>query len=109
EVREVWHEGRMDVRPNNLITAFPQLLGPSPPIVGSVQFRRALLHGMDRQQLVDALMAGLSQPGHSFIAPDDSLYAEIQASNVRYDFDPRRAAQLVADLGYAKRADGILG
>lgn len=107
QIRDRWQNGRLDVRPYTWTVMFPQFLNSSPPIVASTQFRRALLHATDRQQLADSLMAGLSQAAHSFIAPDDALYKEVESSTVRYEFDLRRATQLIEELGYTRGADGI--
>jgi peptide/nickel transport system substrate-binding protein len=107
QVRDQWREGHMDVRPGNTTVMFPQFLNPTPVIVGNVQFRRALLHALDRQQLADSLMAGLSQPAHSFIPPDDALFKEVESSTVRYEYDSRRATQLIEELGFVRGSDGF--
>ncbi len=107
QIRDQWREGRMDVRPSNTTVMFPQFISPSPAIVTNVQFRRALLHAIDRQQLSDSLTAGLSQPAHSFIAPDDALYKELEPSTVRYEYDPRRATQLFEEVGLTRGSDGL--
>jgi peptide/nickel transport system substrate-binding protein len=107
EIRDHWNEGRMEVRPNNSVVMFPQFLDPTPAVVRDVNFRRAMLHAIDRKQLSDTLTAGLSQPAESFIPPDDRVYKEIESYNVRYEFSPTRAAQLIEGLGYAKGSDGV--
>jgi peptide/nickel transport system substrate-binding protein len=83
-----------------------QFINTSPPVVADVRFRRALLHAIDRQQMIEALGGGISPIAHSIVGPDIAEYREIQGSEVRYDFDLQRATQMVQDLGYAKGPDG---
>ncbi len=98
---------KMDLAPRGAITAFPQFLNPNPPLLANVQFRRALLHGIDRQGMVDSLMFGRSSVAHSFVNTDDADYPDIAPSIVRYEYDPRQMAQMIEALGYTRGADGI--
>lgn len=107
QVLERLPSAKMDLAPIGALTAYPQFVSPSPPVMLNVQFRRALIHAVDRQQLVETFMGGLSSVAHTFINPRESDYKDIESSIVRYDYDPRRAAQLVEALGYTKGADGF--
>jgi peptide/nickel transport system substrate-binding protein len=86
----------------------PQMLNPRPAIVSDVRFRRALLEAIDRQQLVDSFQGGLSSVGHSYVHPSAPEYPDVQASVVRYDYDPRSAQRRLEELGYASSSDGML-
>src|SRR5207248_726578 len=107
ELRNEWSAGRMEQAPANWLAIHPQMLNPTPAIVTNLQFRRALLHAIDRQQMVDALQAGLTSVAHSFLHPNQPQYREIEAGLIHYDYDPRRAEQMIADLGYTRAADGL--
>jgi peptide/nickel transport system substrate-binding protein len=107
EVRDRWREGRLEYAPSNAISVYPQFINPNPQVITNVQFRRALVHAIDRQQIADTLLVGLSSIAHSFLFPNQSQYREIEARLPRYDYDPRRASQIVESLGYAKGADGL--
>lgn len=107
QVLDQWRDGTMDYRVSNWMVAYPQLLDPSPEIIGNVQFRRALVHALDRQQMVDALQAGLATVAHTYVSPDDPAYPEVSPSVPRYDFDPTRAIRMIEDLQYRRDADGI--
>ena len=86
-----------------------------------VRFRRALMHAMDRQEMVDTIQAGLAEVAHTYLGPDQREYGEVEGSIVRYDYDPRRAAQIIAryfdgeevppqiliPTGLYRRADGL--
>src|SRR5205807_6546177 len=76
-------------------------------IVTDLQFRRALMYGTDRQELVDSIQGGLSSIAHLYLPPSEPEYAEVQDSAIRYEYDPRRAAQLIEGLGYSRGSDGI--
>jgi len=107
ETRNQWRDGRMEPAPANWLVIHPQLLGPTPAVVGNLQFRRAMLHAIDRQQLVDSLQFGLTSVAHSFLQPNQPQNREIEAQLPRYEFEPRRAEQMIGDLGYTKASDGF--
>jgi len=97
----------MEMRPNNTLVIFPQFLDPTPAILTNVDFRRAMLHAIDRKELTATMLAGLSQPAESFIPPDDPLYKDVESFNVRYEYSLTRSAQLIEGLGYTKDGDGL--
>jgi len=108
QARDQWPSGRMESTLAGWTALFPQFLGPNPPFVADLQFRRAVLHALDRQYLSDSLQAGLSPIAHSIIGPGEPEYAEIERSVVRYDYDPRRATALLESLGLIRGADGAV-
>lgn len=91
-----------------LLPVWPQLMNPDPPIVANPQFRRALLMGIDRQEMTDTLNSGLGPVAYSWVQADRPEGRAVEPSIVRYPYDPRAAAQMIEDLGYTKAADGIL-
>jgi len=93
--------------PSGWINMNPQFLNPDPPILLNVQFRRALYIAIDRRQLADELVYGLSDVAHSSIGPKEAEYRHIEPFIVRHAYDPGRAAQIIEDLGYVKGADGM--
>jgi peptide/nickel transport system substrate-binding protein len=105
-LRDQWKEGRLDIAPSNAIQIHPQFLDPQPAVVGDVRFRRAVYHAIDRQQLIDAFFEGQTSIAHTWIAPGDTLYSQLEGIFLKYDFDLRRAARLLEEVGYAKGADG---
>ena len=107
QVKDQWREGGVGIGYKNWIALYPQLLNPNPPIMTNLQFRRALIHALDRQQLVDTLLEGKVPVAHTFLSTSEPLYKVIEPRIVKYDFDLRRTAQLLEGLGYAKGADGF--
>jgi peptide/nickel transport system substrate-binding protein len=106
QLRDQWRDGRLAVSLGGSRALHPQLLNPSPAILTDARYRRALIHGLDRQEMVDTLQAGLSQVPHSFLNPSEPEYAETLESAVRYEFDPRPAVEMISGLGYARESDG---
>ncbi len=106
QLRDQWRDGTLGIVLSSWIAAYPQMLNPNPPVVADVRFRRALLLALDRQQMVDALQAGQSLVAHSYLSPKEPEYRDIERSIVRYDYDPRRAGEIIEGLGYVRGSDG---
>jgi peptide/nickel transport system substrate-binding protein len=102
-----WRDGRAEFGILNWVTMFPQFIGTDPPVVTNVNFRRALMHAIDRQEMVDTIQKGVVPVAHSYLSPNDPSYNAVEPSIVKYDFDPRKAAQLIEPLGYTRAGDGI--
>jgi peptide/nickel transport system substrate-binding protein len=108
QARDQWRNGTVEIVPSaGLLAMYPQFINPRPALVGDARFRRALLHGLDRQELVDTLMSGLTTVADVFISPTQPEYAAVQSSVVRYPYDPAKAAQQIVELGYVRGADGL--
>jgi peptide/nickel transport system substrate-binding protein len=84
----------------------PQFVEPRPATLADLQIRRALVHAINRQEIVDTLVAGLSPVHHTFLSPNQAAYRDIEATVPRYDYDPRKAAQMLEASGYRKGPDG---
>ncbi len=85
----------------------PQFIDPNPPVVGNAQFRRALVHAMDRQELNDTINYGLGAVADSWLQPDHPYYPAVANRIVRYAYDPRRAIEIIQGLGYSWGQDGL--
>ena len=108
QLRDRWHDGTVPFNfgSDNWAALYPQFIEPRPAVVADVQFRRALAYGIDRQEIVDTLAASLSPVPHTFLSPNQAAYRDIEAAVTRYDYDPRKAAQMLEASGYRKGADG---
>lgn len=107
ELQYQWANAAVEYRAVSWLTIFPQFINTNPPIVANLQFRRALMHAMDRQQMVDTLQHGKGNVMHTFLLPDQPLYRDIEARVMKYPFEPARAQQMIQELGYTKRPDGL--
>ncbi len=107
QLRTQWHGGTVvfNFTSDSWIALFPQFVDPRPSVVTHVQFRRALAHAIDRQELADTLVAGLSPVAHTLLSPNQPAYRDIELTVPRYEYDPGRAAQLMDAAGYRKGPD----
>ena len=107
DMRQRWREGEVRVIPRAWITIYPQFMNSNPAVVGDVRFRKALMHAIDRQQLQEVLEGGLTQVAHVFLNPSEPEYKAVENRVVRYEYDPRKASQMIEQLGHAKDAEGL--
>ncbi len=109
QLRNQWQDGVVGFNPHPATWSMmaPQFIEPEPPIIGDLRFRRALLLAVDRQAIVDTVIGGLSPVPHSFLSSGLPRYAEIEKSLPRYGYEPERAAQILADIGYRRSDDGV--
>jgi len=105
-VRDQWTNGSLAINYSSWIVAFPQFMNPNPPVVLDVRFRRALLHAVDRQAMVEEIQAGMVPIAHSYVSPGEPEFKETEARAVRYEYDPRRSQQLLEEIGYTRLTDG---
>jgi peptide/nickel transport system substrate-binding protein len=106
DVRDQWRDGHIELTYSSWIVLYPQFMNPNTAVIGDVRFRRALLHAIDRQAMADTIQAGLVPVAHSYVSPNEPEYKETEAQVVRYEYDPRRAGQLLEEIGFARASDG---
>jgi peptide/nickel transport system substrate-binding protein len=108
ELRDRWPGGSIYIELNSWVVIYPQFVKPASSILLDVEFRRALLHAIDRQEMVNSLMGGLVPIAHSPLNPQTAEYKATAPSIVRYPYDPARAGQLLAGLGFTRGPGGLL-
>jgi peptide/nickel transport system substrate-binding protein len=106
-LKEQWRGGKIELGLGGLPAIQTQFLTPRPTIVGDVRFRRALLHAIDRQEMADTIQGGLATVLDSVVGPDMMEWPHVERSIVRYEYDPRRAQQMIEGLGYTRGGDGF--
>ena len=109
EIRDQWRDGTVaELALVSWVRIHPQFINPNPALVGELRFRQALLHAIDRQEIVDTVQAGLVPVADLLPSPRSAEGAEVGKSMVRYPYEPRRAAELLAGLGLTPGPDGVL-
>ena len=70
--------------------------------------RKALVHGIDRQTLVDALFNGKQEVAHTMMAKRHPLYTD-EAKEVitKYEYNPEKAKELLKEAGYTMK-NGVM-
>jgi peptide/nickel transport system substrate-binding protein len=106
QLQQQWQGGSVVTTIKNMWLADPQHIEPTPAVVGNVEFRRALLHGLDRQALADSIGYG-APVAHSIVSPISADLKKVEAGIVKYDYDPGRAARMIESLGYTRGGDDL--
>jgi len=69
-------------------------------------FRKAFLHGIDRDRVLKMVYLGYAKPADSFIYPETSEY---NPNLPKYEYNPELAKKMLSDAGYKDTdGDGIL-
>jgi peptide/nickel transport system substrate-binding protein len=74
------------------------------PILADKAVRKAFAYGIDRQELVDRVLAGHSSIAHSIIPPISNLF---NADTPKYEFSPDKAKAALDGAGWTVGSDGI--
>jgi peptide/nickel transport system substrate-binding protein len=106
QVANQWPDGQMLVSSANWIALYPQFVNPNPVVIANLEFRRALMYAMNRQQISEVLTNGLAGAADGPVSPSQPEYKEIEKSITRYPYDPNRAIQMIQSLGYTRGSDG---
>lgn len=111
-VKREWEQaGKKPVflpQPTHWRKLFVQLRDPKPPEIRDVRVRRGLLHALDRQAIVDTLLDGQSPVSDTFLPPNDVKWEWVKDAITRYEYDPRRGQDLLAEAGWRRGSDGAL-
>ncbi len=108
QIRDYWTDGQVLKSPydGDTVAVFPQLLNPTLPVIKDHRFRQALLHAMDREEMAATIIAGWAGVAHTEVTPALPEFDRIQGAVVRYEYDPRKTAQLLEEIGYQRGASG---
>ena len=103
-------EGTVEIQANTARHLLPQLRADyaAPRDLTDVRVRKALMYGMDRADLAETVAPGAAVVINSTTYPESALGRAVEAQAVRYDYDPARAAALLAEAGWQKAADGTI-
>jgi peptide/nickel transport system substrate-binding protein len=68
--------------------------------------RRAMLHAIDRQGLVDGIFHGKAPAVHFFLHSSNPAYAAVDRTATKYEYNPQRAKALLQEAGWPVGSDG---
>jgi len=110
-IRQAWegnNAGKTLFNPKSVRTLYLQFRDPTAPWVQDVRVREALLHAVDRDQIVEALLYGLTQRADYYVPPDEAVYQLAQERALpKYPFDLARTERLLTEAGYTRGGDGV--
>ena len=112
QIRQAVQQGRLDatIKVNASPVASSQFMvfnwnKASDPFKQSLfrsdKFRRAMSHLVNRQAVIDIVYGGLGTPMYSSVYP--VLTQWINPKVPKYEYDPKQAAKLLAELGFTKK------
>lgn len=67
----------------------------------SVEFRQAMSHLVNRAAIVEVVYGGFGTPTYTAVYP--VLTEWLNPDVAKYDYDPKRASELLAELGYGQK------
>jgi peptide/nickel transport system substrate-binding protein len=109
ELDRRWDQGKVLYWPDSIrylqVQFKPDYVNPRALL--DVRVRRALMHSLDRQALVDGLLDGKSQIADTLFSPDLAFYPEVDRVIPKYPYDLRRADELMGQAGFTKPAGGL--
>lgn len=79
----------------------------SPRTLLDPRIRQAILYGIDRPAVAETVLEDSSMVAHTVVPPTVPYYPEVDRAVRKYPFDPRRADQLMAEVGFGRGADGV--
>lgn len=101
----LWKSGR-----GSQLALYPNLNADDPvwkELLRNPDFRRALSHAIDRDQINQVVFYGLAKPGNNTVLPQSPLFKE-EYRTANADFDLKKANDLLDKIGLDKRnSDGI--
>lgn len=76
------------------------------PILKDVRVRKALLYGINRDEMVQSLFQGKEKTAHHLFSPKDNWYSEDPALVTIYQYSKKEAIKLLESAGWKLGTDG---
>jgi peptide/nickel transport system substrate-binding protein len=107
-LKEQWEArklGTVSIRP---ITFRWLNLSGTNPLFKDMRVKRALLHAIDRNTMVNNIFRGVAPIIHFPLSPFRKAYARADQAAMKYEYNVDKAKQLLAEAGFTMGADGVL-
>lgn len=112
-VREHWRNsggssGSYVTSAKSIRTLYLQMRNPANAWAQDVRVRQGLLHAIDREGYIEALLFGFPDRADYFVPPGDPLLALLRERRLPlYDYSTTRAERLFAEAGLIRGADRV--
>lgn len=110
-LKDQWEQagrGTIGVNQNRLRQMQLQFRDPSLPWAADLRVRQAALHLIDRQAIVDSVIAGVTTVADVAILPGSPLLRQLEQRGLnKYPFDRTRGERLLDEAGWRRGASGI--
>jgi peptide/nickel transport system substrate-binding protein len=77
------------------------------PALRDLRVRRALMHTLDRQALNEGVFDGRGMMTETIVPPNALFFAQLDRAITKYQFDPRRAEQLMNEAEFTRDSSGL--
>lgn len=98
-------QGKVYFSPNSWVGVVPN---PSNEWFRDVRLRQALLHAVDRQKMVQTLLGGRVLAADFMMSPKDPSFPDADRRAIKYEYNPAKAKQLLAEAGWKPGPEGVL-
>src|ERR671922_2044442 len=78
------------------------------PWFSDIRVRRALMHAIDREAMVQSIFKGEKLVSHFSLSRTRKTFKQAMATATIYKYDPERAKKLLAEAGWKPGGDGVL-
>ncbi|HLN85242.1 MAG TPA: peptide ABC transporter substrate-binding protein [Candidatus Limnocylindrales bacterium] len=107
-LKEQWEAkglGTVSIRP---ITFRWLNLSGTNPLFKDVRVKRALLHAIDRNSMVNNIFRGVAPIIHFPLSPFRKAYPRADQAAMKYEYNVDKARQLLSEAGFTMGSDGVL-
>ena len=107
-LKEQWEAkglGTISIRP---ITFRWLNLSGTNPLFKDVRVKRALLHAIDRNTMVNNIFRGVAPIIHFPLSPFRKAYKRADQAALKYEYNVDKAKQLLSEAGFTAGSDGVL-
>ena len=96
----------VDIAPTNTTKYYWTVVNLEDPRFQDLEVRKAMLHAIDREAIIDSVLQGYASIADAAITPDLEQYYNPDVES--YDFDPEKAKELLSEAGWEENSNGIL-
>lgn len=82
-------------------------IGDGHPALQDRDVRQAIMHAIDKDDIVDRVYGGLAEPAEGNIPARFENFYHVPEGDDRVDFDPELAEEMLDDAGYEMGDDGV--